>query len=92
MFPTYSEVVKVALSQIVSNHLFEVLDNSLKAKIHAEFVNVINLLIPNTNKIELDMAYDHFVARVKIGAEDEAELTVTVFLSITDQTVTTHVV
>ncbi|WP_455750149.1 DUF7355 domain-containing protein, partial [Rhizobium ruizarguesonis] len=34
MFPTYSEIVKVVFSQIVSDYLYEPVDTSIELKVH----------------------------------------------------------
>lgn len=61
IFPTYSEVVRVVFGQVLSNQLFEKIDTSLQLRAHAEFVSVINTLIPNSGKIEFELnQYDAF--------------------------------
>lgn len=61
IFPTYSEVVRVVFGQVLSNQLFEKIDTPLQLRAHAEFVSVINTLIPSSGKIEFELnQYDAF--------------------------------
>ena len=68
IFPTYSTVVETVFGQVLSNHLFEQLSVSMQVKAHAEFVNAIHTLIPNSGKIEFEL--NGLTARCDVEIKD----------------------
>lgn len=92
LFPTYSEVVRVVFGQVLANQLFEKIDVSTQLRAHAEFVNVINTLIPNSDKIEFELnQYDAF-CQVEIRIENNDPFFVRVEANIESLDMTTYVI
>lgn len=47
MFPTYSEIVKVVFSQIVSDYLYESVDTSTELKVHGRLSAILEIMFPD---------------------------------------------
>lgn len=94
MFPTYSEVVKVSLTQVVANHLNEEFDNATIVKIHAEFLSAVNVLIPNGEvvKFELDKFGSLVEVKISCGPDEDDYFMVGVEANFETQQVITYVV
>lgn len=92
LFPTYSEVVRVVFGQVLSNHLFEELDNSVKLRSHSEFVNAIKTLIPNSDKIEFELNQFTALARVEIKVEGDFPYVIRVEAEVETQELRVYVI
>lgn len=94
MFPKYSEVVKMSLTQIIANHLLEEFDNATIIKIHAEFLSAMNVLIPNGEvvKFELDKFGGLVEVKISCGSGENDYFSVGVEANFETQQVITYVV
>lgn len=86
MFPTYSEIVKVVFSQIVSDYLYEIVDVSTELKVHGRLSAILEIMFPDAvDAITVQLAPGAAFAIVPFKI-DGATLTVSCKVDFQNQT------
>ncbi|BBC78284.1 Hypothetical protein KNT65_gp209 [Escherichia phage EcS1] len=75
-FPRYTEVLELVVKQVISNHLYENINEpGTQAQIHGEVAGVLNILLKDTN-FKLDVTYSSF----KVDFDLELDLSEKLFV------------